>query len=145
MVEYEKGNLEQAISLMSKSVELKKQINDDSILLSYFSLVELTIDFGDINQAIKYIKEIEQIYTLREGTITFNKFVLLKGKVLVKKGEVNQGILHYTNAMDFFKNRKLWEYINMNAEELGDILFENRKYKKASELYKLAVKAKEMR
>ncbi|WP_249260770.1 tetratricopeptide repeat protein [Virgibacillus pantothenticus] len=131
--------LSSAINLLEKSLSLKVDINN--IIITAIELIEVLIIKKEVRKAQHYINKIEQDIN-KLSPINFHKFLLIRGKVYLKTGNLEQYIKDYDAALDFFLEKEIWKYIKLYTEEYGDTLFKYRKYKKASEVYKLTLLSK---
>ncbi|MFD2043103.1 tetratricopeptide repeat protein [Ornithinibacillus salinisoli] len=132
------NNSEKAIQLLTKSIEIKKKLNGNDIVLSYTLLIEVLLNNSELDKASAYIEDIDQIIS-KLTTINYYQFIIVKGKYMLEIGDFDQCQHYFEEAVGYFLKHQLWKYINLYAEEYGNILFNHRKYKRSSEIYKLKI------
>ncbi|RZT14511.1 tetratricopeptide repeat protein [Fictibacillus sp. BK138] len=129
-----------AIDRLEKSLEYKKSQDPQHIANTIYLLATEHYELGKFEQAkeliqkgLKYIDEKHEIY-----------YHLRIVQYKVNNAETNDEFVQYLrkNAIPFFKQKGIWEYVATYSELLADIYFEQSHYKKASEYYRVASNAR---
>lgn len=131
-----KRQLKRATMLLDQSLSLKADNNDK--IITTIELIEILLNNDREQEAIYHLGIIEK-NSNKLSPINYHKFLLVRGRVNLRLGNVKEYIKDYDSALKFFFEQKLWKYINMYYEDYADNLFKNKRYKKAGEVYKLTL------
>jgi len=135
-----KKDVNKSLEYFHMSLELKKKFNKkNSLLATYCSIIDIYIEkelFDLTNvllgEAKSMCDELDQQYHLQ----------IREAKLNLKSQKNKEYELLMNDSIDFFINNLQWKQVIEPAEELGDYYYNNKKYKAASMLYKVALKAK---
>lgn len=134
-----KEDVTKSLEYFLLSLELKKKFGDKNSLIStYCSVLNIyiekkTFDLANIllNDAKNMCDELDQQYHLK----------MVEAKLILKYQKFKEYELLMNEVIDYFINNLQWKQVIEPAEELGDYYYNNKKYKAASKLYKVALKA----
>lgn len=139
LISEKKGDITKSLEYFHMSLELMKKFNEkDGLLATYRSILDIYIEMKHydlsnalLDEAKSLCDKLDQQYHLqiREAKLKLN-------------GQKNKEYeLLMNEAIDYFTTNLKWKHVIEPAEELGDYYYSNKKYKAASKLYKLALKA----
>lgn len=139
LISEKKGDITKSLEYFLMSLELKKKFNKKySLLATYCSILDIYLEkklfditSAFLDEAKSIFDEIDQQHHLkiREAKISLQ----------LQNNKVYELLMN--EAIDYFVNNLLWKHVIKPAEELADYYYSNKKYKAASKLYKLALKA----
>lgn len=139
LIYIKKKDIAKSLEYFHMSIELKKKFNEkDSLLTSYSSILDIYIlkkQFDLTNELLFEAKnlcdELDHQYHLQ----------IREAKLKLKDQKNKEYELLMNEAIDYFTTNIQWKHVIEPAVELADYYYSNKKYKAASKLYKLALKA----
>jgi HTH-type transcriptional regulator, quorum sensing regulator NprR len=134
------NNVNKAIEFYEKSLTYKD--NPDTSLRTLYELAKLLYETGQLQEASHYIEEALQLRPNRDYTDPV-LITCLKYQLEDTTNEKEQLISHLEEkVIPFFKTQNDLQHLAEYYDLLGNLYYKNRKYKVASDYYRLAINTK---
>ncbi|TPN86203.1 tetratricopeptide repeat-containing sensor histidine kinase [Aquimarina algicola] len=128
-----KGKMKNARQLLFRSLEISEEIKFKEMISKVKSdLGILYINEKDFEKGLQFLKE--SIAIAENGQAVYGNYVNI-GNIYFYKGDFDNAEKYYTKAFELMPKQKDPKVSATIALNLGSVLFENSKYKKASDYY----------
>ncbi|WLD93654.1 tetratricopeptide repeat protein [Alkalihalobacillus sp. AL-G] len=135
-----KGDPEEAIKYYLKSLEIKNKVKDSNLQVTYFLIAKEYYNLENYEESNKWMQKINiQLEKEPNDEYTIH-YKILKLRLNQQSGKEYENLLK-KQAIPFFEDKNIMEYVCEYSTLLADYYYKNSQYKNASENYKLALKA----
>jgi tetratricopeptide (TPR) repeat protein len=138
LVYKDKEQFTQCLDYFSQSLELKKKIKHPSTNMTYRSILNIYIEQGITDEAKLIIEEAKANI---EDEIEVNHLNVIEAELNLKLGQREVFESTMKSCVNFFYSNKHWKHITRLSEDFGDYYHRSRKYKQASQYYKMSIEA----
>ncbi|WP_272899224.1 helix-turn-helix domain-containing protein [Caldalkalibacillus salinus] len=127
-----------ALQHLFRAVEVKKYTEDSTIDQTYSCILNIYIKQQEYQNAAILLKEVKPSAQNTDEAYQFN---IIEARLRLREGQREAYEALMKSAIKFFEKQEQYKNILPLAEELGDYFKRSRKYKLASDYYKLALQA----
>jgi transcriptional regulator with XRE-family HTH domain len=138
LVYHAKHESDQSLHYLFMSLELKKEIKHSSINMTYRSILNIYIE-QSLSKEAKLM--LEEAHENCEDKLEANYLKVIEARLNLKSGQRDLYETLIKEAITFFNDNQEWKHLIMFSEEFGDYYHRSRKYKLASNYYKMSIKA----
>lgn len=129
--------LNKSMDYFLKSLELNKATNNE-LFITYESIMEIYLEQNSLDDLTNILKEAKQYCNKEEDAYHFK---IIEAKLLLKQNQLAEYELLMKEAIEYYYKNKMWKHLLPISEELGNFYKESKKYKPASQYYKIALDA----
>jgi transcriptional regulator with XRE-family HTH domain/Tfp pilus assembly protein PilF len=128
----------QCLDYFKQSLKLKKKIKHPSINMTYRSILNIYIEQNLVDEAKIILKEAQASCV---DEVEINHLRVIEANLNLILGQRNVFESTMKDCINFFNSNRYWKHITLFSEDLADYYQRSRKYKQASEYYKMSIKA----